>query len=78
MTQKEIHEKAIRLIEGGVVEIDGNWFRLVYPQLEGRDIPCMMCELDSICRRHHVVICGECEAITHKKCMLELRSAKLR
>lgn len=72
MTQKEVHEKAIRLVEGGVVEIDGNWFSLIkFPDYYD-DIPCNECQLDSICRMNHVDICSECECITKKRCCLKL------
>lgn len=66
------HDKAIRLLEGGIVEIDANWFRVKrLPDYSG-DNPCMECELDSICRMEHTDICGECEAISKQRCMLEL------
>ena len=43
-----VHDKAIRLCEGGIVEIEGNWFRLRrFPDYYD-DNPCMECELDSI------------------------------
>lgn len=69
---KDVHEKAIRLIEGGVIEIEGNWFRLRrFPDYYD-DIACWECNLDSICRYEHVDICAECETILHRKCCLEL------
>ena len=69
------HDKAIRLLEGGIVEIDANWFRLRrFPDYyEGN--PCEECELDSICRLEHTDVCGECEAISNRRCMLKLASA---
>lgn len=67
-----IHDKAIRLIEGGVVDIDSNWFRLkIFPDYYD-DNSCMECNLDSICRYQHVEVCAECEAITRRKCCLLL------
>ena len=67
-----VHDKAIRLLEGGVVNIDGNWFRLKkFPDWYD-DNPCVECELDSICRMEHTDVCGECEAISHRKCCLHL------
>ena len=66
------HDKAIRLLEGGVVEIDGNWFRLIkFPEYYD-DNECMECNLDSICRNEHLEICAECETISHRKCCLRL------
>lgn len=70
------HDKAIRLLEGGIVEIDSNWFRLVRLPDSYDDIPCMECSLDSICRMEHVDVCGECEAISHRKCYLQLAHLK--
>lgn len=71
-----VHEKAIRLVEGGIVEIDGNWFRLLKFPDGYNDETCMECELDSICRMKHVDVCGECEAISRRKCCLQLAQKK--
>lgn len=72
MERKIIHEKAIRLLEGGIVEIDGNWFCLFrFPDNYDGNC-CMECELDSICRMEHTDICGECEAISNRRCCLKL------
>ena len=47
MNQTEIHEKAIRLLEGGHVEVDGHW---VFAQIASDQYyPCECCEMDSIC-----------------------------
>lgn len=67
-----VHDKAIRLCEGGIVEIEGNWFRLIRFPDYFDDNPCMECELDSICRLEHTDICGECEAISGRRCCLQL------
>lgn len=73
---KTIHDKAIRLAEGGIVDIDSNWFRLIrYPEDYDGD-SCMECDLDSICRMEHTDVCRECEAILHRKCNLELANRK--
>ena len=69
-----VHDKAIRLLEGGIVEIEANWFSLkrlsddkfVYPWLE--------CNLDSICHGEHADVCEECDAISGGKCCLQLAS----
>lgn len=67
-----VHDKAIRLLEGGIVEIDGDWFRLIrFPDYYD-GITCMECDLDSICREEHEDICAECEAISGKECCLRL------
>ena len=67
-----IHDKAIRLLEGGIVEIEGNWFRVIIFPDDYNDIPCMECDLDSICRMEHTDVCGECEAISDRRCCLRL------
>lgn len=63
MTQKEIHQKAIRLVEGGTEEIDGLWFRYKKINSEHHFWGCYVCELDSICCYDHVDICSECDFI---------------
>lgn len=74
MISMKVHDKAIRLAEGGIVEIDGNWFRLIRFPENYDDNPCMECDLDSICRMEHTDVCAECEALLHVKCLLELAS----
>ena len=72
MDNKTIHDKAIRLCEGDIVEIEGNWFRLVRFSEYFDDNACMECELGSICKMWHVNICAKCEIITRKRCCLHL------
>lgn len=67
-----VHDKAIRLLEGGIVEIDSDWFRLLKFSNELDVEPCAECELDSICREEHRDICAECDAISGLKCFLRL------
>ena len=74
MKKMTVHDKAIRLLEGGIVKIDANWFRLKRLPDDYDDITCYECSLDSICREEHEHICGECEAISNQRCMLELAS----
>ena len=74
MEKKTVHDKAIRLIEGGIVEIEGNWFRLKRLPKYFDDNTCNECELDSMCHWEHVQICEECEAISNQRCMLVLAS----
>lgn len=68
----EIHDKAIRLVEGGIVEIDGHCFSMV----RNPDIidPCNVCELDSICHKGNTIcdVCMECEIIIRERCFLVL------
>lgn len=71
-----VHEKAIRLVEGGEVEIDGHSVRLVkYPCLVD---PCFCCEMDSLCHIGNEMcsVCEECDAITKLDCLLTLVETK--
>lgn len=72
MKKITIHDKAVRLVEGGIIEIEGLNFKLrKFPDWYDDD-QCMECELDSICRMEHTDICWECEAILRKRCCLQL------
>ena len=74
MEKKTVHDKAITLIEGGNVEIEGNWFRLKRLPEYFYGSTCNECEFDSMCHWEHVKICRECEAISNRRCMLEVAS----
>ena len=73
MNQTEIHEKAIRLLEGGHVEVDGHW---VFAQIASDQYyPCECCEMDSICTKDSesmMDVCAECDEIAGKKHILAL------
>lgn len=56
------HEKAIRLLEGGLVEIDGHVFSI--DEVGPDDDPCYTCELDSLCSQNILNICLEADMIT--------------
>lgn len=58
-----IHEKAIRLIEGGVVEVDGLSVRAVKMEF-GADA-CGICPMDCLCHFGTEVleVCKECDSI---------------
>ena len=64
-----ILEKATKLIEGGVVEINGHYVRAV--EVENY-IPCNDCIMDSVCNIDMCDLCGECEAISNKMYILQL------
>ena len=67
---KTIHEKAIRLIEGGVVEISGMSVIMRHePNLED---PCMLCDMDCLCYMGNDIcdLCMECDVITRVDCPL--------
>lgn len=57
MKYKELHEKAIRLIEGGVVEVDNLVVRAVKANVEYD--PCKECEMDCLCKGDIAKLCDE-------------------
>lgn len=67
-----IHEKAIRLIEGGQVNVDGHCVRM--KQVIGTWDICMLCEMDCLCKEgsEMVQVCRECDDITGNHCFLIL------
>ena len=70
-----VHDKAIRLLEGGIVEIEGNWFGLIRLSDDLNNYynsACVECNLDSICREEHKEVCSECDAISGGNCCLQL------
>lgn len=70
MKQDELHAKAIRLLEGGSVEVEGLVVKL------GMDMyifdPCFGCEMDSLCHLGNDIcnLCMECDTISHRDCFL--------
>ena len=74
--EKEIHDKAIRLIEGGIVEVDGLCVTMKYGAED--KLACLDCEMDSICQNGSSMndLCVACDLITEKTCFLELTNKK--
>lgn len=72
MKEKEIHEKAIRLLEGGKVIVDGLSVKMAKCPTE--ELACNICKMDSICHfgseMHYV--CRECDMISQQNCYLIL------
>ena len=69
-----LHDSAIRLIEGGIVECDGQFIRAV--EMLGPGDPCLECKMDSACTLKLMELCAEvdrisgvdhCLAFVHKK-----------
>lgn len=60
---KMIHEKAIRLLEGGIVEVDGLFVRAV--RIDVMYDTCDLCEMDSLCHfgTEMLDVCKECDSI---------------
>lgn len=54
-----LHEKAVRLCEGGVVFHCGYFFQAHIAPAD--ELPCDLCELDSICRIEIADLCAECD-----------------
>lgn len=70
--KQSIHEKAIRLIEGGIIEVDGHSVRLV--QDDSDLLSCELCEMDCLCHvgSEMCSVCVECVSIVKGQCFLEL------
>lgn len=69
---ESIHSKAIRLLEGGVVEVQG--LSVVVRVEDNLSDPCFVCEMDCICHfgTEMCDVCLECDMITRKDCFLIL------
>ena len=76
MNSTEIHNKAIRLVEGGIVDINGLCVSMRHePYIFD---PCFVCELDCLCHRGNDIcnVCDECDSITGEDCFLVLMDQK--
>lgn len=65
-----LHDKAVRLCEGGVVECMGHYVKA--KAIDTNDLPCIDCEMDSICRDEMCDLCAECDVLMDKEYMLIL------
>lgn len=54
-----LHDKAVRLCEGGVVECEGHFVRAV--RLPSGVESCENCDMDSACRYYMSRLCYECD-----------------
>ena len=61
--ETSLHKKAIRLLEGGIVECSGHAVRAI--NVHGDVNPCMLCDMDSACDYEMFDLCAECDGITH-------------
>ena len=70
--KQSIHEKAIRLIEGGIVDVDGHSVKLV--NVPDMFDTCNSCEMDCLCHigTEMYYVCIECVGISKKNCILKL------
>lgn len=76
MTEKQIHETAIRLIEGGREFYNGHWY--IARKTSGDLLPCIECPMDSICTQEVSDLCVELDCITCEGWMLILADGKRR
>lgn len=72
MKNKSVHEKAIRLLEGGIVDVDG--LNLICVCFSGEKHECEVCEMDCLCHQGNDIcaVCTECSDISRRKCYLQL------
>ena len=69
-----LHDKAVRLCEGGVVEFQGHFIRA--GEYYGDGNPCYECNMDSICSNGMVELCAECDEVTDSKHILILANKR--
>ena len=67
-----VHDKAIRLCEGGVVEVDANWVKAIV--IDDDDSPCLVCPMDCACTDNMCELCNEMDAISGFKRVLKFVS----
>lgn len=72
MEKLSVHDKAIRLLEGGIVEADN--LLVACRNYEGDDISCYECHMDSLCHVDSEIcdVCYECDDITNSQHILFL------
>lgn len=65
-----VHDKAVRLAEGGIVEIAGHFVKA--EDVLGDVNPCYLCNMDSICNYEMVDLCAELDGYTRSPHVLRL------
>lgn len=65
----ELHDKAIRLLEGGIVQVDTHWVRAM--SLSYNSDSCEACSMDSACSPEMSALCSEVECISRKPYILK-------
>ena len=68
--EQSIHEKAVRLVEGGIVDINGQSVMLAkYPYIFD---PCFCCDMGRFCHYENemFLVCEECDSISKMECFL--------
>ena len=74
MKHDPLYEKAVRLAEGGIVEIAGHFVRAV--NVPGDENPCELCEMDSVCHMEMTDLCAELDGYTRSKNLLKFAYKK--
>lgn len=69
-----LHDLAVRLAEGGIVEIAGHFVRAV--NIPDAENPCIHCEMDSACRAEMSDLCAELDALTQSNNLLKFAYKK--
>lgn len=69
-----IHDKAVRLCEGGEAEISGHFVKAVECICDLA--PCEVCSMDSACTEEMADLCSECYMVTHKTYFLRFAYIK--
>lgn len=60
-----LHEMAVRLCEGGVIEYGGHFIKA--KNVSDLDNPCQVCQMDCVCDMNMVDLCAECDTYTRTK-----------
>lgn len=61
MKQKELNEKVALLRDGQIVEIENEWFQAVRLPDNDDEFPCLICDVDCVCRGDVNTICAALE-----------------
>lgn len=70
MTDKERYEKAVRLCEGGAVEINGLLVKAAL--VDDNEEACLVCDMDCLCRLEMLELCAEADGYDRKRHRLYL------
>lgn len=60
--QMSLHDMAVRLCEGGIVECSGQFLKA--KDVVSEDHLCFMCPMDSACTQEICDLCFECDELT--------------
>lgn len=72
MRERELRQKVALLRDGQVVRIEGDFFQAARLPDYWDESPCIICELDSICRDDITDICNELDGTRPYKWYLKL------